>query len=102
MFRVCLPVGLWIIFVAVAYAERGPSVDEYGAPDAGQVRIVRDTFGVPHVIARDHASLLFGVGFAQAEDQLENIARNYLMSEGRGGEVLGKDQLPLDHLVRAT
>jgi acyl-homoserine-lactone acylase len=78
-----------------------PTLEDYGAPAPGKVRIVRDTFGVPHIVARDHASMFFGVGFAQAEDQLANIARNYLVSEGRGAEFLGQDHLPLDHLVRS-
>jgi acyl-homoserine-lactone acylase len=75
--------------------------EDYRAPVAGKVRILRDTYGVPHVVARDLRSLSFGVGYAQAEDQLENLARNYLLGEGRGAEFLGQPHLPIDQLVRA-
>ena len=74
---------------------------DYGAPDAGRVRIVRDRYGVPHIIARDNRSLFFGVGYAQAEDQLENLAMNYLRSKGRAAEQEGMSELQTDILIQA-
>ena len=101
MHRVTTPLVWLFAATSATGAAEIPSLEEYGAPASGKVRIVRDTFGVPHIVARDHESMFFGVGSAQAEDQLENIARNYLISEGRGAEFLGKDHLPLDHLMRS-
>jgi len=83
--------------IPTSAAER---LDEYQAPQEGSVRIIRDTYGIPHIIARDNRSLFFGVGYAQAEDQLENLAKNYLRSEGRAAEREGKSQLATDHIVR--
>ena len=73
---------------------------DYGAPSAGQVRIVRDTYGVPHIIAQDNHSLFFGVGYSQAEDQLENLAMNYLRSKGRAAEQEGMSELQMDVLIQ--
>ncbi len=74
---------------------------DYGAPEAGSVRIVRDTYGVPHIIARDNRSMFFGVGYAQAEDQLENLAMNYLRSKGRASEREGMSELQIDILIQS-
>lgn len=76
------------------------SLADYGAPESGKVRIVRDTWGVPHIIASENRSLFFGAGYAQAQDQLINLTLNYRRSEGRIAEVEGKSQLMVDHLVR--
>ncbi len=84
--------------LGVSHAE---SPDSYGAPEAGRVSIVRDSFGVPHIIARDNRSLFFGVGYAQAEDQLENLAMNYLRSQGRAAEQAGISELQTDVLIQA-
>ncbi len=90
-----------LIALSVAIpASAGDRLDEYQAPEAGTVRIIRDTYGVPHIVARDDRSLFFGVGYAQAEDQLENLAKNYLRCEGRAAEREGKSQLSIDHVVR--
>lgn len=76
------------------------ALDEYNPPPAGSVKIVRDTYGVPHIIARDARSLLFGAGYAQAEDQLENLYVNMLRGEGRSAEREGLSQVIFDHLMR--
>jgi acyl-homoserine-lactone acylase len=78
----------------------GSDVSQYEPPAAGQVKVLRDKFGVPHIIAGDDLSLLFGVGYAQAEDQLENICKNYLRVQGRVAEHEGLPELPLDHIAR--
>lgn len=74
--------------------------EAYEAPEEGSVRIVRDTYGVPHVIARDNRSLFFGVGYAQGEDQLANLVTNLLRPQGRAAEREGDSQLSIDHFVR--
>ncbi len=76
------------------------TLDDYAPPAAGQVKILRDRFGVPHVIAADEWSLLYGAGYAQAEDQLENLAINLLRGQGRAAEREGFPQLIFDHLMR--
>ncbi len=88
---------LALVFVGPAWAE---SLDSYQPPEAGQVRIVRDRYGVPHIIARDEPSLYFGTGYVQAEDQLENLAVNYLRGQGRAAEREGLPSLIIDHFVR--
>lgn len=92
------------LFLALALLDarlgRAVALDEYNPPPVGSVKIVRDKFGVPHIIARDARSLLYGAGYVQAEDQLENLYVNMLRGEGRSAEREGLSQVIFDHLMR--
>jgi len=68
----------------------------------GQVRIVRDTFGVPHIYAATDEAALYGFGYAQAEDHLLEMLRNYLAAEGRLAEFFGRGYLKGDIMARAV
>jgi acyl-homoserine-lactone acylase len=46
------------------------------------VLIVRDTWGIAHVYGKSDADAVFGVIYAQAEDDFNRIERNYLVSLG--------------------
>ena len=78
-----------LIFTPETIANLPNRLVDYGPPEVGQVRIVRDSFGVPHLIASDERSLFFGVGYAQAEDQLENVVRNHVKRFDKVEEHLG-------------
>ncbi len=56
---------------------------------AGHVTILRDEYGVPHIFAQDAASAAFGSGYAQAEDRLEEMLKNYRRAEGTMAEAFG-------------
>lgn len=57
---------------------------------AEKVRILRDEFGVPHIFASTPAGAAYGSGYAQAEDRLEEMMRNYRKAEGTMSEVFGE------------
>lgn len=92
--------GVALLAFATTTASIADTLSDYGPPDEGKVKIVRDSYGVPHIIAGDENSLYFGVGYAQAEDQLENLALNVLRTQGRIAEHEGMKSLIFDHLVR--
>ena len=77
------------------------SSDDSIYPDRGYVRIVRDTYGVPHVFASNDKDLYFGFGYAVAEDRLEQIFISMYAAAGRSAEVLGEDRIGLDILLRS-
>ena len=54
-----------------------------------KVRILRDEFGVPHIFASTAAGAAFGAGYAQAEDRLEELLRNYRKAEGSMSDAFG-------------
>jgi acyl-homoserine lactone acylase PvdQ len=66
---------------------------------AARVEIIRDDFGVPHVYGETDADAVFGMLYAQAEDDFPRIERNYIWATGRLAEVEGEAALYSD--VRA-
>jgi acyl-homoserine-lactone acylase len=57
---------------------------------AEQVTITRDDWGIPHVVGRTDADAVFGMIYAQAEDDFNRIENNYLVSLGRLAEAEGE------------
>jgi len=66
---------------------------------AERVEIIRDDFGVPHVYAKTDADAVFGMLYAQCEDDFNRIEQNYIWAIGRLAEVEGESALYSD--VRA-
>jgi acyl-homoserine-lactone acylase len=56
---------------------------------AEQVIIRRDNFGVPHILAETEEAAAFGLGYAQAEDHAEEIARRFITSRGEQAKYFG-------------
>jgi len=50
--------------------------------EPGSVTIYRDDFGVPHIYAQREQDGFYGLGYAQAEDQLESLLRIHLWARG--------------------
>lgn len=60
---------------------------------ANRVSIVRDRWGIPHVYGRSDADAVFGLMYAQAEDDYPRIEWNYIEKLGRLTEVNGMQDL---------
>src|ERR1041384_865100 len=60
---------------------------------AERVTITRDDWGIPHVSGPTDADAVFGMMYAQAEDDFDRIERNYLVSLGRLAEAEGESAL---------
>jgi acyl-homoserine-lactone acylase len=58
--------------------------------EAARVTIVRDDWGIAHVHGRTDADAVFGMIYAQAEDDFDRIESNYLTSLGRTAEAEGE------------
>jgi len=54
-----------------------------------EVTLYRDEFGIPHVFAPSLESAAYAVGYAQAEDRLEELLKNYSRANGTMAEVFG-------------
>jgi len=67
---------------------------------AARVRIVRDDFGIPHVYGETDADTVFGMIYAQAEDDFPRVERNYVWAIGRLAEVEGESALFSDLRAR--
>ncbi len=60
---------------------------------AARVTITRDDWGIAHVHGRTDADAVFGMIYAQAEDDFNRIETNYLVSLGRLAEAEGEQAL---------
>lgn len=67
---------------------------------AEKIRILRDEFGVPHIFAATPVGAAYGSGYAQAEDRLEELLRNYRKAEGTMSEVFGESWFRHDYRQR--
>jgi acyl-homoserine-lactone acylase len=63
---------------------------------AANVTIVRDDWGIPHVYGKTDADTVFGVMYAQAEDDFNRVETNYLNSMGRLAEAEGEAEIYRD------
>jgi acyl-homoserine-lactone acylase len=63
---------------------------------AAQVTITRDTWGIPHVYGKTDANAVFGMIYAQGEDDFNRIELNYLNAMGRLAESEGESELYRD------
>src|SRR5262245_13084649 len=107
LFALVLGIGaLPVAFLYFAGKLREAPRDERVAPDptaemAGQVTIYRDTYGAPHIYAPTDAACVFGLMYAQAEDNFWRIENDYIILLGRAAEVHGERALRSDVLRRA-
>ncbi|HEY9364196.1 MAG TPA: penicillin acylase family protein [Chitinophagaceae bacterium] len=67
---------------------------------AKQVTIIRDNFGIPHIYGKSDADAVFGLLYAQCEDDFKRVEMNYIEKLGRMAEVKGSGELYNDLLVR--
>nr|WP_297349638.1 penicillin acylase family protein [uncultured Glaciecola sp.] len=88
---------LVIVFVFSGFSSVASSSDlERWQEQAGQVTITRDTWGIPHIYGKTDANAVFGMIYAQAEDDFHRIELNYLNAMGRLAESEGEDELYRD------
>lgn len=63
---------------------------------AANVTIFRDDFGVPHIYGKTDADAVFGMLYAQCEDDFNRVEQNYIWAIGRLAEVEGEKELYSD------
>ena len=63
---------------------------------AQHVTIIRDDWGIPHVYGRTDADAVFGLMYAQAEDDFNRVETNYLNALGRLAEAEGEPRIYQD------
>ena len=78
--------------------ERVPSMEgtRTASGVSGRVDIVRDEWGVPHVLADSDDDLFFGYGYATAQDRLWQLDYYRRKAHGRLSEVIGPSGIEID------
>ena len=60
------------------------------------INIVRDDWGIAHIYGKTDADVVFGMIYAQCEDDFNRVEANYLTSLGRTAEAEGEGKIYLD------
>ncbi len=64
------------------------------------VSIIRDNWGIPHIYGKSDADAVFGLMYAQCEDDFKRVEMNYIEKLGRMSEVKGEASIYSDLLIR--
>ncbi len=67
---------------------------------AQQVTILRDNYGIPHIYGKTDADAVFGLLYAQCEDDFKRVEMNYVEKLGRMSELNGEADLQKDLYIR--
>jgi acyl-homoserine-lactone acylase len=67
---------------------------------AKNVEIIRDTWGIPHIYGKSDADAVFGLLYAQCEDDFKRVEMNYIEKLGRLSEINGQKDLYNDLQIR--
>lgn len=67
---------------------------------AKSISIIRDNWGIPHVYGKTDADAVFGLLYAQCEDDFKRVEMNFIEKLGRKAEVFGETELYNDLYVR--
>jgi penicillin amidase len=102
--RAGLPLaGLLILTAPLEAAPAHAAASAPGAPAAsshGEVTIYRDAKGVPHIYGETSAAVMYGLGYALAQDRLVQMELNRRAAQGRRAEVLGPSLINADKTNR--
>ena len=77
-----------LLFAIPCYAQGSNDAARWNR-EAQNVTIIRDDWGIAHVYGKTDADAVFGMEYAQAEDDFNRIETNYLNSLGRLAEAEG-------------
>ena len=82
--------------------EQAPEPDPLPEPtiEPGEATLYRDTWGVPHVYADTMPHACYALGYAQAEDRLDDIYKNVRTATGRMAEAFGPEHAEMDYVLR--
>ena len=89
------------VLMALVSCSKGPQneIDKW-EEQASRITIIRDDFGVPHIYGKTDADAVFGMLYAQCEDDFNRVEQNYIWAIGRLAEVEGEGALYSDLRAR--
>ncbi len=91
--------NLIILFLITFRIIASPEIERMKA-QSKRVTIYRDHFGIPHIYGKSDADAVFGMLYAQCEDDFSRVERNYIEKLGRLSEIEGEKQLANDLYLR--
>lgn len=68
--------------------------------EARDVTIIRDKWGIPHIYGKTDADAVFGLMYAECQEDFSRVEKNYLEMLGRQAEAYGEAYLYNDVMMR--
>src|SRR5690349_19341693 len=84
---------LALVLTGALSAQHAPAALARQRAIAARVTITRDDWGIAHVHGRTDADAVFGMIYAQAEDDFNRVEMNYLTALGRTAEAEGESAI---------
>lgn len=102
--RRLVPMLLCMLLLAACGTHLPPNEQLIPPPGKYDARILRDTWGVPHIFGKTDADCAYGLAYAQSEDDFETMQMGLFLARakmglyrGQGG---GADGAPIDYLIK--
>ena len=92
---------LFLLFPLASFSQNftPAEINRYKA-QASRVNIIRDSWGIPHIYGKTDADAVFGLLYAQCEDDFRRVEMNNLEMLGRTAEINGEASLYKDLQMR--
>ncbi len=85
----------------IASAAASEDLSRYIPPKGKyDVRILRDTWGVPHIYGKTDADCAYGLAWAHCEDDFETIQETMLSVRERLATLKGAEMMPFDYMMK--
>jgi len=93
-------VAFWLVYLAET---RLPDLDRVVQHSLlqGEVRVIRDDWGVPHINADNEPDAYFALGYVMAQDRLFQMEILRRLAQGELAELFGPPLISVDRIVRA-
>lgn len=92
---------LFLLFPCAVFAQKpNATTIKQWKQQAANITIYRDNFGVPHIYGKTDADAVFGLLYAQCEDDFKRVELNFIEKLGRLSEINGEKDLYNDLLSR--
>lgn len=85
-----------LLFTSCTSETKPLTESERWEKQAQTIEIIRDDYGVPHIYGKTDADAVFGLLYAQCEDDFNRVEQNYIWATGRLAEVEGDEALYSD------
>ncbi len=94
-------IAVFLFLASSCYAQRFTSEEiSQWKTQASNITIIRDNWGVPHIYGKTDADAVFGMLYAQCEDDFSRVERNYLTATARMAEAEGENFIYHDLRMR--
>lgn len=91
---------LFIILPLQLIAQSDTEEPERWKKQSKNVTVIRDHYGIPHIYGKTDADAVFGLMYAQCEDDYQRVERNYMEKLGLLSTIKGESELYNDLLIK--